>query len=92
MNSEKGVIRIIKLVDHSNGYDEHYYFSDIVIDNNGHLIARNTTNIWDAMKFMYNPNFEDEMNRINALIEFIKVCYQPKKKYIIEFIPITLNY
>ena len=92
MNSEKGVIRIIKKADHQNGYDEHYYFCDIVTDINGHLMARNTTNIWDAMKFMYNPNFEDEMNRINALIEFIKVCYQPKKKYIIEFIPITLNY
>ena len=92
MNSEKGVIRIIKKADHPNGYDEHYYFCDVVTDINGHLMARNTTNIWDAMKFIYNPNFEDEMNRINALIEFIKVCCQPKKKYIIEFTPITLNY
>lgn len=92
MNSTVGVIKIIKKADVPYGYDEHYYFSEVDIDKNGHLMASCTGNIWSAKKFMYNPNFEDEMNRINALIEFIKVCYQPKKKYIIEFIPITLNY
>lgn len=92
MTSEKGVIRIIKKADHPNGYDAHYYFADVVVDINGHLMARNTSNIWDAMKFMYVYTTNDEYRRINSLIEFIKTCYTPKKNYIIEFIPITLNY
>lgn len=96
MNSEKGVIRIIKLANHPSGYDEHYYFTDVVIDNNGHLMARNTTNIWDAMKFQCVngkiPNV-DEWRRISSLMEFIKTCYDSlPEKYLIEFTSITLNY
>ena len=92
MDSTKGVIRIIKKADHPNGYDEHYYFADVVTDINGHLMARNTSNIWDAMKFIYVYTSNDEWKRINSLIEFIKTCYTPKKNYIIEFIPIELKY
>jgi len=92
MSSKKGVIRIISKSDYIHGYDTHYYFSDIKIDNDGHLMAGCTTNVWEAMKFIYNPDFKDEMNRINSLIEFIKTCYIPKKKYTVEFIPIELKY
>lgn len=92
MNSQKGVIRIIKKADHPGGYDEHYYFAGVGTDTANHLMATCTCNIWQAMMFMYNLNFEEEMKRINALIEFIKVCYTPKKQYQIEFIPVTLNY
>ena len=92
MDSTKGVIRIIKKADYPGGYDEHYYFADVVTDINGHLMARNTSNIWDAMKFMWNSLNDDENKRINSLIEFVKICYTPKKNYIIEFIPIELKY
>ncbi len=92
MTSEKGVIRIIKKADHYNGYDEYYYFADVTVDINGHLMARNTSNIWDAMKFIYVYKNDDEYRRINSLIEFIKTCYTPKKNYVIEFIPINLTY
>lgn len=91
MDSTKGVIRIIKKADYPSGYDEHYYFADVVTDINGHLMARNTSNIWDAMKFMWNSPF-DENKRISSLIEFVKTCYTPKKNYIIEFIPVELKY
>ena len=92
MDNTKGVIRIIKKADHPDGYDEHYYFVDVVTDINGHLMARNTSNIWDAMKFIYVYTSNDEWKRISSLIEFVKTCYTPKKNYIIEFIPIELKY
>ena len=92
MKTKKGVIQIIKKAYYPDGYDEHYYFADIAIDIDGHLMARYTNNIWDAMKFIYNSLNDDENKRINSLIEFVKTCYTPKKDYIIEFIPITLEY
>ena len=92
MDSTKGVIRIIKKADHPDGYDEHYYFADVVTDINGHLMARNTSNIWNAMKFIYVYTNNDEWKRISSLIEFVKTCYTPKKNYTIEFIPIELKY
>jgi len=91
METTKYVISIIKMPDSINGYEEHYYFLDVALDKDGHLIARSTGNIWDAMKFNYGLNI-DETKRILSLIEFIKTCYIPKKKYKISIIPITLNY
>ena len=92
MNSTKGVIRIIKLASNPNEYDEYYYLADVSTDINSHLMARITGNIWDAMKFIYNSLNEDEVKRINSLIEFVKVCFTPRKRYTIEFIPIKLDY
>ena len=92
MNSTKGVIRIIKLASNPNEYDEYYYLTDVSTDINSHLMARITGNIWDAMKFIYNSLNEDEVKRINSLIEFVKVCFTPIKRYKIEFIPIKLDY
>ena len=92
MNSTKGVIRIIKLSSNPNEYDEYYYLTDVSTDINSHLMARITGNIWDAMKFIYNSPIEDEVKRINSLIEFVKVCFTPIKRYKIEFIPIKLDY
>ena len=92
MNSTKGVIRIIKLASNSNEYDEYYYLSDVSTDIDSHLMARITGNIWDAMKFIYNSLNEDEVKRINSLIEFVKVCFTSRKRYKIEFIPIKLDY
>lgn len=92
MNSTKGVIRIIKLASNPNEYDEYYYLTDVSTDINSHLMARITGNIWDAMKFIYNSPNEDEVERINSLIEFVKVCFTPRKLYKIEFIPIKLDY
>jgi len=92
MNNTKGVIRIKKCATNFNEYDEYYYVADITTDDNGHLMARNTGNIWDAMKFIWDSPIEDERNRIESLIEFVKTCYLPKKKYVIEFIPITIEY
>ena len=92
MNSTKGVIRIIKLASNPNEYDEYYYLTDVSTDINSHLMARITGNIWDAMKFIYNSPNEDEVKRINSLIEFVKVCFTPIKRYKIEFIPIKLDY
>ena len=92
MNSTKGVIRIIKLASNPNEYDEYYYLTDVSTDINSHLMARITGNIWDAMKFIYNSPNEDEIKRINSLIEFVKVCFIPRKRYKIEFIPIKLDY
>ena len=92
MNSTKGVIRIIKLASNPNEYDQYYYLTDVSTDINSHLMARITGNIWDAMKFIYNSPIEDEVKRINSLIEFVKVCFTPIKRYKIEFIPIKLDY
>lgn len=92
MNSTKGVIRIIKLASNPNEYDEYYYLTDVSTDINSHLMTRITGNIWDAMKFIYNSPIEDEVKRINSLIEFVKVCFTPIKRYKIEFIPIKLDY
>ena len=92
MNSTKGVIRIIKLASNPNEYDEYYYLTDVSTDIDSHLMARITGNIWDAMKFIYNSPNEDEVKRINSLIEFGKVCFTPRKRYKIEFIPIKLGY
>lgn len=92
MNSTKGVIRIIKLASNPNEYDEYYYLTDVSTDINSHLMARITGNIWNAMKFIYNSPIEDEVKRINSLIEFVKVCFTPIKRYKIEFIPIKLDY
>lgn len=92
MNSTKGVIRIIKLASNPNEYDEYYYLTDVSTDINSHLMTRITGNIWNAMKFIYNSPIEDEVKRINSLIEFVKVCFTPVKRYKIEFIPIKLDY
>jgi len=92
MNSTKGVIRIIKLASNPNEYDSYYYLLDVSTDIDSHLMARITGNIWDAMKFIYNSPNEDEVKRINSLIEFVKVCCTPRKHYKIEFIPIKLDY
>ena len=90
MENVKGVIRVIK--HNSDGYDDHYYFTDVAVDIDNHLMARISGNIWDAMKFQYNSMNNDETQRINSLIEFIKTCFTPKKNYKIELIPITLSY
>ena len=92
MNSTKGVIRIIKLASNPNEYDEYYYLADVATDTDYHLMSRITGNIWDAMKFIYNSPNDDEVKRINSLIEFVKVCFTPRKQYKIEFIPIKLDY
>ena len=92
MNSTKGVIRIIKLASNPNEYDEYYYFADVSVDIDSHLMTRITGNIWDAMKFIYYSSNEDEVKRINSLIEFVKTCFIPKKRYKIEFVPITIEY
>ena len=92
MNSTKGVIRIKKQATDFNEYDEYYYVADITTDIDGHLMARNTGNIWDAMKFIWDSPNEDEHYRIESLIKFVETCYRPRYKYIVEFIPITLNY
>lgn len=92
MNSIKGVIRIIKLASNPNEYDEYYYLANVTIDTDYHLMAQITGNIWDAMKFIYNSPNDDEVKRINSLIEFVKVCFTPRKRYKIEFIPIKLDY
>jgi hypothetical protein len=78
MNSTKGVVRIIKLASNPNEYDEYYYLADVSTDIDSHLMTRITGNIWDAMKFIYNSPNEDEVKRINSLIEIVKVCFIPK--------------
>ena len=92
MINEKGVIRIKSRAISFNEYDEYYYVADITTDIDGHLMARNTRNIWDAMKFIWDSPNEDERNRIESLIKFVKTCYLPRKKYVVEFIPITIEY
>ena len=93
MESNKSVIRIIKKAEQPNGYDEHYYLTDIITDIDGHLMARCTGNIWDAMKFKAIENcIEDELNRIESLINFVKVCYTPRKDYDIQLISLNLLY
>ena len=92
MNNTKGVIRIIKLVSNANEYDEYYYFADVNVDKYSHIMARITGNVWDAMKFVWNSTNDDERKRIASLIEFVKTCFTPKKRYKIEFIPITIEY
>ena len=92
MTSKKGVIRIIKQATSFNEYDEYYYVTDIITDIDGHLMARITGNVWDAMKFIWNSPIEDECNRIESLVKFIKTCFTPKKRYKIEFVPITIEY
>ena len=87
METIKYVISIIKMPDSINGYEEHYYFLDVALDKDGHLIARSTGNIWDAMKFINYEVNNDEAKRILSLIEFIKTCYTPKKKYKIAIKP-----
>lgn len=92
MENVKSVIRVIKKAEYPGGYDDHYYFTDVTVDIDNHLMARISGNIWDAMKFQYNSMNNDETQRINGLIEFIKTCFTPKKNYKIELIPIKLEY
>ena len=92
MTSEKGVIRIIKQALTTDEYDEHYYFTKMTFDSNGNLSCQISGNIWEATKFNYVYVNNDEWCRISKLIEFIEACFLPKKNYVIEFIPITLNY
>ena len=92
MINTKGVIRIIKLASNPNEYDEYYYFADIATDTYSHLMARITGNVWDAMKFVWDSTNDDERKRIASLIEFVKTCFTPKKRYKIEFVPITIEY
>ena len=92
MNNTKGVIRIIVLASNSNEYDQHYYFADVNVDTDSHLMARITGNVWDAMKFVWDSTNDDERKRIASLIEFVKTCFTPKKRYKIEFVPITIEY
>jgi len=92
MNSTKGVIRIIVLASNSNEYDQYYYFADVNVDTDSHLMARITGNVWDAMKFVWDSTNDDERKRIASLIEFVKTCFTPKKRYKIEFVPITIEY
>lgn len=92
MNNIKGVIRIIKKGTMASMYDQHYYFASVETDNDYHLMATLTTDIWQAKKFKYDLRFTDEMKRVNALVDFVKTCYTPKKDYQIEFIPINLEY
>ena len=92
MNNTKGVIRIIKLASNSNEYDEYYYFADVNVDIDSHVMARITGNVWDAMKFVWDSTNDDECKRIASLIEFVKTCFTPKKRYKIEFVPITIEY
>lgn len=90
--STKGVIRIIKLASTPNEYNEYYYFVDITTDTYSHIMARITGNIWDAMKFVWNPSNDDERKRIDSLFGFVKTCFTPKNQYKIEFVPITIEY
>jgi len=92
MESTKGVIRVTKLAEHYNGYDEIYYFTDVAIDVDSHLMARISGNVFDAMKFIWNTPNEDEQMRINSLINFVKTCFKPSKKFKIEFVPLTIIY
>ena len=92
MNNTKGVIRIIKLASNPNEYDEYYYFADVNVDTDSHLMARITGNVWNAMKFAWDSTNDDERKRIASLIEFVKTCFTPKKLYKIEFVPITIEY
>ena len=92
MNSTTGVIRIIVLASNSNEYDQYYYFADVNVNTDSHLMARITGNVWDAMKFVWDSTNDDERKRIASLIEFVKTCFTPKKRYKIEFVPITIEY
>lgn len=92
MNNTKGVIRIIVLASNSNEYDQYYYFADVNVDTDSHVMARITGNVWDAMKFVWDSTNDDERKRIASLIEFVKTCFTPKKRYKIEFVPITIEY
>ena len=92
MNNTKGVIRIIVLASNSNEYDQYYYFTDVNVDTDSHVMARITGNVWDAMKFVWDSTNDDERKRIASLIEFVKTCFTPKKRYKIEFVPITIEY
>ena len=92
MNNTKGVIRIIVLASNSNEYDQYYYFADVNVDTDSHVMARITGNVWDAMKFVWDSANDDERKRIASLIEFVKTCFIPKKRYKIEFVPITIEY
>lgn len=93
MNNTKGVIRIIVLASNPNEYDQYYYFYDVNVDMDYHVMARITGNVWDAMKFIWDSTTnDDECKRIESLIEFVKTCFTPKKQYKIEFVPITIEY
>lgn len=92
MNNTKGVIRIIKKASNYNEYDEYYYFADVSVDVNSHLMTRITGNIWDAMKFIWNSPNDDENKRIDSLLGFVKTCFTPKKRYQIDFVPITVEF
>lgn len=93
MESSKSVIRIIKKADHPDGYDEHYYLSEVTTDVDGHLVAHCTGNIWNAMKFKsVHHCSEDEIDRIEALLNFVKTCYTPRKNYQIQTISLNLLY
>lgn len=92
MESTKGVIRILKNAEYLHGYDIHYYFAGLDVDKNGNITAKCTNNIWDAIRFRCDMLSENDKNRINSLIEFIRNCYLPKQDYLIELIEIKLVY
>ena len=90
MNIKKNVIEVIKKPDYPSGYNEIYYFTGISLDNNGHISVNTTPNIWDALRFMCNPNFDSENKKLMALVDFIQFFYG--RKYEVNVISINLEY
>lgn len=90
MNIKKNVIEVIKKPDYPSGYNEHYYFTNVSLDNDGHISVNITSDIWSATRFICDPKFDAENKKINALIDFVKAFYG--RKYEVRIIPINLEY
>ena len=91
MESIKGVIKITKLSD-INGYDQIYYFTGIIVNNDGHININYSGNVWEAMKFNWNSSNNAEVFKIQSLITFIENCLLPKKKFKVEISFLNLTY
>jgi len=84
MEAKKNVIQIVKKATNQFEYDEHYYFTEVVVVE-GKTSIRSTGDIWEATRFNnMTPN------EAAAWCNFIKANFG--KHYDINIKTISLNY
>ena len=84
MEAKKNVIEIIKKATNQFEYDEHYYFTEVVVVEGKTTIGM-TGDIWKATRFN-----EMECNEQDAWYRFIKSFFG--KHYVVNIKTISLSY
>lgn len=85
MESKKNVIEIIKKATNQFEYDEHYYFTEVVVVE-GKTSIRSTGDIWEAAKFK-----DMTSNEAAAWCNFIKAILGKHYEINVKTISLTYN-